>query len=266
MRVRSTILLTWGGLLVGLWAATFWSARWLIAHMQAPAGTAQLEQAVQALRLAEGQRTDELRRCARLLSSDTALRAALGGDGGSATTELTSQLTEASTALNASCVFVLDDQARVIGQSANSPWQSPTQLAAFLASSPQAGALVRDVLGPPPREAWGLWSGHRHVYHAVGAPVALGAGERGATGRRAAVIAATRLDPAALAGVEVTTRFDAGALPPAIAATGAVLACAGLGALRRRGAQPPVHNRPALRYCAAADRPDGVARRSRNAA
>jgi two-component system sensor histidine kinase/response regulator len=208
MRLRTHIIITWGGLLILLWAGTFWPVQWLIASNMRSEENARFEQTLRSLRGAESERIERMRQGCRLVMTIPELRALIAEQRYEVSQENLESLTERLDALrelmNASCVCVLDARADVIAQNTGSPWGSLDDLRSFLSDSPQASALVKGVFaareegrpaapGPRPLEVWGLWTDGHALYHVVGMPLIFDAGEEGGGHAEGALLSATRI-------------------------------------------------------------------------
>jgi len=204
MRLRTNIIITWCGLLILLWAGTFWPVQWLIAANVRTAEDARFEQTLRSLRAAEAERIERMRQGCRLVMTIPELRALIAERRYEVSQENLGSLTQRLDALrelmDASCVCVLDSHGGVVAQNTSSPWPSLGELRSFLTESPQASALVTSVFAaatrPPseqPLEVWGLWASGYDLFHVVGMPLIFEAGDADRGRAEGALITATRI-------------------------------------------------------------------------
>lgn len=206
MHRQTRVILTWGVLLILLWAAAFLSVRWAIGVHTRSADDARAHRALLSLWSAEAQRMQRMRQGARLMMTVPEMRALAGETHGGVSEEnigtLTGRLDALRALVDASCVCVLDSTAAAVAQNSGSPWGSLEELRSFLEHSPQASAMVTNVFDAamraspdqPPPEVWGLWTSGSELYHVVGMPLLAEARDEDAPARAGgALIAATRV-------------------------------------------------------------------------
>ncbi len=187
MRLRTKLFITWGSLVVLLWAGTLWPVQRAIKSNfervadEAFAGMRRSLSAVQAERL------DQMRQACRLIMNIPELRALIAEERFEISEDNLASLRERLNALSemvgADAACVLDTGGGLIAQSAGSPWSSPDDLHDFVGASPAARALVLDVLGMPRdthgpgwTDACGLWVGEGRLFQVVGVPLVFEAG------------------------------------------------------------------------------------------
>lgn len=205
MRPSASYVITWGVLLVLIWAATFWSVQWLIRTWTRSTEGAGLERSLTGYRAAAAERTERMRQGCRLVTSVPEFRALIGGERAEPASENPCALTERLDALrvvmDASCVCVLDARGGVVAQSTDSPWSSLDELRAFLAASPQASALVsrsladadRGADGRQPLGVWGLWPDAGDLFHVVAMALLRGPEGSGRPRVEGVLVAVTRI-------------------------------------------------------------------------
>ena len=145
MRLRTKLFLTWGGLVLMLWAGTLWPVQRTIASNFANVASEGFAGTKQSLDAVQAERVKRMRQACWLVMNIPELRALiaehnyeLSADNLSSLEERLDSLTDM---IGVSFVCVLDNRGNLIAQNRQSPWPTLKGLQDYFAQSPQAGGF-----------------------------------------------------------------------------------------------------------------------------
>ncbi len=205
MRLRTKLLLSWGLLVVLLWAGTLWPLQHTIAANFAQMSAAEFDGTRRGLAALQTEHVQRMRQACRLIMTIPGLRALIAEQNIEISSENRSSLDERLDSLadttGVNFVCVLDSAGRLVAQNRQSPWPTLGGLHDYLVDSPQAMALVQRVFRRQPGEssdAFGIWASNGALFHVVGVPLIFGGGDDAARADGALIIATSIDDDLAL--------------------------------------------------------------------
>ena len=189
MRLRTKLLITWGGMVVLLWAGTLWPVQQIIERGSANLASEAFAGARQSLDALQAERQRRMRQACRMLMNIPELRALIAEDNFEVSDENRASLTERLDGLTeiagVTFVCVLDARGRLVAQNQTSPWKTLDGLRDYVAASRPARALVRSLYTPAenssvPSDTSGYWTFGGDIYQVVGVPLIFSAQTDGA--------------------------------------------------------------------------------------
>jgi signal transduction histidine kinase/DNA-binding response OmpR family regulator len=189
MRLRTKLFLIWGGLVLLLWAGTFWPVQRTIASNFAHVASEGFAGTKRSLDAVQAERVKRMRQACRLVMNIPELRALIAEHNYELSQDNLSSLQERLDSLTSMIgvgfVCVLDNRGNLIAQNNKSPWPTLGDLQNYFVQSPQADGLVRRVFLPRAKQgasedAYGLWVKDGQLFQVVGVPLIFRAGEDGA--------------------------------------------------------------------------------------
>jgi signal transduction histidine kinase/CheY-like chemotaxis protein/HPt (histidine-containing phosphotransfer) domain-containing protein len=203
MRLRTKLFLSWGGLLLLMWAGTLWPMQKTIRSNFAKVASEEFSGTTRSLQAVQQERIERMRQACWMVMNIPELRALIAEHNFELSPENLSSLQERLDALtdmiNVSFVCVLDNRGNLIAQNRQSPWPTIPVLKDYLATTPQADALVKRVftaskqsdVSTAARGAFGLWVHDDQLLQVVGVPLIFGGDDSSTPEADGALIMAT---------------------------------------------------------------------------
>ncbi len=188
MRLRTKLLLSWGLLVVLLWAGSLWPVQRTIASNFARLANEGFDGTRRSLNAMQAEREQRMRQACRLIMTIPELKALIAEQSGDVKAENRASLEERLDSLaekvEVNFLCVLDNRGELIAQNDQAFWPTLPVLNKFLGESAPAKALVRQVFsgttpGGAAQGAYGLWAYQGRLFQVEGLPLTFPTGEEG---------------------------------------------------------------------------------------